>query len=115
METASSGDHPNEKSRVTNADEKPGTDSEKNKLSQKNRLSDDDDQSAVIPQTKASPTASGPAGHSDDRDASERGDDVEREPRLQKDQTVSPGGNKPDTAMCEKKGQPGLVNKDEDC
>lgn len=44
-----------------------------------------------------------------------QGDDIEREPRLHKDQTVSPGGNKPDTAMCEKKGEPGMVNKDKDC
>ena len=31
------------------------------------------------------------------------------------DKPVIPGGRKPDTAMCEDKDRPGMIDKDEDC
>lgn len=78
------------------------------------------------PATRSTPVAEG-GRHSSSRGRSEgtrqdvngqgrkTEDYVEREPRLHQAQRVSPGGNKPTTAMCEKEGEPGLVNKDEDC
>ena len=31
------------------------------------------------------------------------------------DKPVVPGGRKPDTAMCENRNQPGMIDKNEDC
>lgn len=69
------------------------------------------DQFTTIEQPADAPDAASKAADAARREA----DTVEREPRLRGDQSVSPGGNKPNTAMCEKEGEPGMINKKEDC